>query len=216
MVARAAAELDASTVRERLSQRSPESAPSKGLQPSAVLVPLVPGPEGLELILTLRPTTLASHAGQVSFPGGRVDPADGDDRWATALREAHEEIDLDPEAVEPLGRLDDYPTITRYHVTPWVGLVDPAARLTPFPSEVADLFRVPLAHLADPERRRTMRLSRREHHERVHFYLVRPHTVWGVTAAIVTHLLEVLGVGPARGVAQATGGPNSQVPKRPW
>ncbi len=95
-----------------------------------MLVPLVRRGDDVDVLLTLRPRRLGTHGGQVSFPGGRVDPGDGD-RWGTALREAGEEIGLTARDVEPLGLVDDYRTITGYHVTPCVAFVSPGAVLTP-------------------------------------------------------------------------------------
>ncbi|MEE2779058.1 MAG: CoA pyrophosphatase, partial [Myxococcota bacterium] len=95
-----------------------------------MLVPLQSGPDGLELILTLRPSHLSSHAGQVSFPGGRVESMDTS-RWETALRETREELGLSADQVTPLGELDDLATITHFHVTPCVALVQPEAQLAP-------------------------------------------------------------------------------------
>ena len=172
------------------------------MRPAAVLVPLREGPEGLELILTLRPVHLSSHGGQVAFPGGRVDSLDTS-RWETALRETGEELGLSESQLTPLGALDDLATITHFHVTPWVALVDPAAQLLPAEDEVEEVFTVPLAHFQDPKRRRTMqmagrpgtretdRLSGRRHE--VVFFITHPHVVWGATAAMIDNLLEVLG-----------------------
>lgn len=168
--------------------------PPGRLRPAAVLVPLLCSPEGFELLFTLRPSTLSSHAGQVSFPGGRVDPGD-EDRWATALREAEEEVAIPGDAVRRVAMLDDLRTITGYHVTPCVGLVDPAVPIRAAAGEVAEVFTVPLDALLDPARVRRMHIGRGGHAERIHFYLTRPHVVWGATAAIVAHLLEVIAPG---------------------
>ncbi|MGM0574652.1 MAG: CoA pyrophosphatase [Myxococcota bacterium] len=161
------------------------------LRSAAVLVPLLPRPDGLHVVLTLRPAHLPTHAGQVSFPGGTHEASD-ESRWATALREAEEEIALPPAAVERIGLLDDYTTITGYHVTPCVGMLSPDVSLRPCPHEVEEVFTVPLAHLLDPARRRTMRTRRSTGARRLYFYLTDHQVVWGATAAILTHFLDVV------------------------
>ena len=112
------------------------------LRPAAVLVPLVRRADGLQLLLTRRADHLRSHSGQVSFPGGRCEEADPS-LAATALREAEEEVGIAPEQVEVIGYLDDYPTMTRFRVTPVVGVLDAPRRYRPDPGEVAEVFEVP-------------------------------------------------------------------------
>ncbi len=154
--------------------------------PAAVLVPLVLGPDG-GVLLTLRTAHLNRHAGQVSFPGGRIDPGDASPE-AAALREAWEEIALDPALVEIAGRLPDYVTGTGYRITPVVGLLPPDAAVSPAPDEVAAVFRLPMSVLLDraaPERRTAAYRGRERSfwvwpHER--------HYIWGATAAILVHL----------------------------
>jgi 8-oxo-dGTP pyrophosphatase MutT (NUDIX family) len=169
-------------------------APGK-LVPAAVLVPFLRG-SNPAVLLTLRTSHLTKHAGQVSFPGGRIDPGDTGPEFA-ALREAHEEIDLDPADVEITGRLGDYVTGTGYSITPVLGLL-PAGRelnglhLTPSPDEVQAVFTLPLSVLLDPaapqRRRAEFRGAWRE-------FWVWPHPehyIWGATAAILVHLAERL------------------------
>jgi 8-oxo-dGTP pyrophosphatase MutT (NUDIX family) len=115
--------------------------------PAAVLVPLVDRPEGLSVLLTKRTEHLRRHAGQVAFPGGRADP--GELPWQTALREAQEEVGLDPALVEVAGLSDPFWTRTGYVITPVVGFVSPALRVTPNPEEVAEVFEVPFSFLMD-------------------------------------------------------------------
>ena len=112
--------------------------------PAAVLVPIVNRPDGLTLLLTLRSTGLPEHAGQISFPGGRVEAEDVSLAHA-ALREATEEVGLSAERVSILGELAPYETVTGYRVTPMVGWVEPPFDLKPDPVEVADVFEAPLA-----------------------------------------------------------------------
>lgn len=158
---------------------------------AAVLVPFVMGPAP-GVLLTRRGAHLSSHAGQVSFPGGRVDPTDASAE-AAALREASEEVALDPAHVEVLGRLDDYITGTGFRITPVLGLLPNGMALDelglrPSPHEVDEVFELPLAVLLDPEApQRHAAIWRGERRE----YWVWPHPqhhIWGATAAILVNL----------------------------
>ena len=154
--------------------------------PAAVLVPIVMHAEP-SLLLTKRTSHLKKHAGQVSFPGGRIDPEDRDAE-AAALREAAEEIALDPTSVEIIGRMDDYVTGTGYSITPVLGLLPPGLLLHPSPDEVEAVFEFPFSVLLDPDAPR-----RQKQHVRGHWreYWVWPHPeyfIWGATAAIMVHL----------------------------
>lgn len=155
-------------------------------RPAAVLVPVARRAE-LSLILTARTHHLPSHAGQISFPGGKVDEDDGSPR-ETALREAEEEIGLDRRFVEPLGYLDCYRTGTGYCITPVVALVDPAATLAPNPHEVAEVFEVPLRFLFDAANHELHArvLSGRE--RRFHAMRFGAHFIWGATAGIIKNM----------------------------
>jgi len=166
-----------------------------GIRLAAVLVPIILGPAP-GVLLTRRAGHLSSHAGQVSFPGGRIDAEDASPE-AAALREAAEEIALDPALVEIVGRLADHHTVSGYRVTPVVGLL-PDGRtleslgLTPSPFEVDSVLELPMAVLLDPaapERRRGLRGG-----ETVTFW-VWPHPshfIWGATAAILVDLARRL------------------------
>jgi 8-oxo-dGTP pyrophosphatase MutT (NUDIX family) len=154
--------------------------------PAAVLVPIILRDEP-SLLLTKRTAHLKSHAGQVSFPGGRIDPED-QDAEAAALREAQEEIALNPGNVEVIGRMDDYVTGTGYVITPVLGLLPPGLTYVPSPDEVAAVFEFPFSVLLDPEAPR-----RQKQHVRGVWreYWVWPHPehfIWGATAAIMFHL----------------------------
>ncbi len=158
--------------------------------PAAVLVPVVLGPRP-SILLTKRTAHLKKHAGQVSFPGGRIDPEDAHPE-AAALREAEEEIALNPSDVEVLGRMADYVTGTGYRITPVLGLLPPGLSYRPSPDEVEAVFELPIHVLLDPN------APRREPHPvrgQMRQYWVWPHPeffIWGATAAILKHLAEKL------------------------
>ena len=160
-------------------------------QPAAVLVPIVLRPE-LTVLLTLRSPELRSHAGQISFPGGRVDP-DDNGPLACALREAREEIGLLPACVEPLGYLDSYRTGTGFQVVPVVGLVQPGFTLALDAREVAEAFEVPLRFLMDPANHR--RDSRDWRGGRRRFFYAMPYEeryIWGATAGMLRNMHQRL------------------------
>ncbi len=162
------------------------------LTPAAVLVPLVDRSEGMTVLLTQRTANLNDHAGQVSFPGGRMEPEDASAE-AAALREAFEEVGLPPALVEPVGRLDDYETRTGFLVYPVVGIVTPPFAVKPDPAEVADVFEVPLAFILDRgNHRRESRLFKGRERQ---FYVLPydDHYIWGATASMLVNLAEVLG-----------------------
>ena len=163
--------------------------------PAAVLVPIVNQPGGLTLLFTQRTAHLHDHAGQISFPGGRVDEGDVD-RTATALREAEEETGLSRSRVEIIGRLPDYDIPTGFRVTPVVGWVEPPFELRPDPFEVADVFEVPLEFFLDP--------ANHQRHSDVrngltrHYYSMAygEHNIWGATAGMLFSLYRILTAGP--------------------
>jgi 8-oxo-dGTP pyrophosphatase MutT (NUDIX family) len=158
--------------------------------PAAVLVAVVMGPAP-GVLLTKRTGHLSRHPGQVCFPGGRIDPCDADAETA-ALREAFEEIGLDPGRVEILGRLADYITGTGYRITPVLGLIPQGLKLQASPGEVEAVFELPLDVLLDPA---APRRQQREWRGRLREYWVWPHPdhcIWGATAAILVHLAQRL------------------------
>jgi 8-oxo-dGTP pyrophosphatase MutT (NUDIX family) len=164
-------------------------------KPAAVLIALVERAEGLGVILTRRADTLRSHTGQVALPGGRLDP--GETPWRAALREAHEEIGLDPECVSLVGLSTPYRTGTGYHVIPVVGFVTAPVALTPNPAEVAEIFEPPLDFLMDPANLQ-QRQGRTPAGDSRRFYAMTwgDQLIWGATAGILRALRDRL-YGPA-------------------
>ena len=159
--------------------------------PAAVLVPLVEHRSGLTVLLTQRTAHLTDHAGQVSFPGGRVEPHDAD-AVATALRETEEEIGLHRRHVEIVGQMNDYITGTGFLVTPVVGFVTPGFTLNLDPFEVAEAFEVPLDFLLDPANHARKQLM---YKGRLREYYAMPyngHYIWGATAGMIVNLARRL------------------------
>jgi 8-oxo-dGTP pyrophosphatase MutT (NUDIX family) len=159
----------------------PDEEPS----PAAVLVAITDQPAP-GLILTTRRDNLRTHAGQVAFPGGRIDP--GETPVQAALREAHEELGLNPAQVTVLGEADSYRTVTGYSVTPVVGLVPAGLDLTPNPAEVAGWFEAPLDFVLDPANQRRMSAEFRGRTR--HYYQIdwQGRRIWGATAAMLVNL----------------------------
>ena len=165
--------------------------PDALLVPAAVLVGLVEREAGLSVILTKRSDTLRAHTGQVALPGGRRDA--GESAWQTALREAREEIGLDPGYVSLVGRSTPYRTGTGYLITPVVGFVLPGFSLTPNPDEVADIFETPFGFLMDPGNYHEMEWESPTG-ERRRFYAAthEDRYIWGATAGVLRALYERL------------------------
>jgi len=159
--------------------------------PAAVLIPILLRDTGLTILFTLRTPHLAAHAGQISFPGGRVDAVDRDS-IATALREAHEEISLAADAVEVIGRLDRYITRTGYAIDPIVGFVDSNFAAEPDPFEVAEVFEVPLEFLLAPSNRRTELRTVEDGLRQFSVFTYGKYRIWGATAGMLVNFIEVL------------------------
>jgi 8-oxo-dGTP pyrophosphatase MutT (NUDIX family) len=163
---------------------------SRPLTASAVLIALLEREDGPHILLTRRAEHLRSHAAQVSFPGGRCDADDGTCS-ATALREAQEEVGLDPQRVKIIGFLDDYPTLTGFRITPVVGHVaHPPAVWLPAPDEVADVFELPLHMALDPQTYTRKILSRGGIELPFYEFDYRGHRVWGATAGLLYMLAQ--------------------------
>ena len=165
--------------------------PGQSLRRAAVLVPLVEQGGELTLLLTKRSPSLADHAGQISFPGGRIESSDKSVA-AAALREAQEEVGLDPESVRLIGELDTYLVRTGYQVFPQVGLVQGPLQLVPDESEVEEAFEVPLGFFLRPGAKQ--RHSRMFRGKERHFfaYPYGDYYIWGATAGMIGNLVEIL------------------------
>ena len=161
------------------------------IRPAAVLIGVIPRAEGPTVLLTKRPDTMAAHPGQVAFPGGKVD-RDDDDAVAAALREAEEEVGVEPDKVELIARSAPYITGTAFRITPVVGVLPDSFEARPDPTEVADVFEAPLDFLFNVA----------NHREGSAFYKGRQRTyvempwqgfrIWGVTAGIIRVLYQQL------------------------
>ena len=165
--------------------------PSQPLRAAAVLVGLIEREAGYSVLLTRRSDSLRSHTGQVAFPGGRQDP--GERPWETALREAHEEVGLEPHFVSLAGLSTPYETGSGYLITPVVGFVRPGFQLAPNPGEVADIFETPFGFLMDPANYEE-REGRAPSGEVRRFYATThdDRYIWGATAGILRALYERL------------------------
>jgi len=199
--AAASVELDLDEIRRRLAAAAPAAEALAGdlgaageraaLTPASVLVPIVAHRESLTVLFTRRTAHLRAHSGQISFPGGRVEPQDLDAR-ETALRETQEEIGLARERIELIGTLSEYHTRTGYRITPVVGVVAPPFTLQADPQEVDAVFEVPLTFLLDP---RNHQRHTRAFQGRMISYFAMPygeHYIWGATAAMLVNLYRQL------------------------
>jgi 8-oxo-dGTP pyrophosphatase MutT (NUDIX family) len=159
--------------------------------PAAVLVALVDRPGGLTVLLTQRASQLANHAAQISFPGGRLEESDPDIASA-AVREAQEEIGLDPARVRVFGYLPDHLVISGFRVTPVLSLVTPPFEIVPNPAEVAEVFEVPVSHLFDRNNHKA-RLRRVGDEDLLLFDIpFEGHSIWGATAGMLLTFVRMV------------------------
>ncbi len=182
-------------IRAILADRDRHRKDDPGLVCAAVLIPLLCKDGEWHVLLTQRTQSVEHHKGQISFPGGACDPEDENLR-ATALRETYEEIGVPPEAVAVLGALDDFPTVTGFVVTPYVGVIPHPFAYRLNTHEVEAVIEVPLSFLRDPAH---LRMEQREHGGRIYDvhawdYRLGPHTytVWGATAHMLKNLIELM------------------------
>lgn len=165
-----------------------------GLREAAVLVPLLEGESGPELVLTKRSGMVSTHRGEIAFPGGGRDPEDSD-LWATALREVQEEIGLKREHVSPIGHLDPLVTVgSRFLLTPCVGILQESAEIVPASLEVDRILQVPIARLLEPAvfREEIWPWPGGERRSVYFFELDEDDVIWGATGRIIFRLLQIL------------------------
>ncbi len=188
--------LDAPRPRPERGDGDLNGAPSptgRVLRPAAVLAPLIVRETGVSVVLTRRADHLSSHAGQISFPGGRQNLAE--ELHETALRESEEEIGLPASHVRLIGRFDPYETVTGFEITPFVGLVEPGVDFRPDPSEVAEIFETPFDFLMNPANHV---LEERMFAGQLRRYYAMPHDgryIWGATAGLLKALADRFNTG---------------------
>jgi len=178
-------------VRQALAHHRRHIVVGSELTCAAVLLPLLYKEGQWHVLFTQRTQDVEHHKGQISFPGGACEPFDPD-LAATALRETDEEIGVPPRLVRVLGALDDFPTITHFLVTPFVGLVPYPLVYSPNPYEVEAVLEVPLSFFVDPA---GLRVEEREHEGQIFdvlFWDYGPHTIWGATARILKGFLDLI------------------------
>lgn len=181
--------VDPDVVASRLAAHEPRSLEIEGFRRASVLVPLLYGPDGTELLFTVRAARLKSHAGEIAFPGGRVDP--GETHLQAALRETEEEVGLHVSPDQVLGRLSDHPSPAGYVATPIVAHLPWPQEMKLNPAEVDAVFTVPLAELAAIEPQ--TRVAELERYRRLLYsYPWGEYLIWGFTGNVVRDLLEVL------------------------
>ncbi|MEX2536164.1 MAG: CoA pyrophosphatase [Trueperaceae bacterium] len=187
-------------LRGALRRREPKRLEIPGFRQAAVLVPILQGPEGLELLFTVRGEMLTHHAGQIAFPGGGLEADETPEEGA--VRETREEIGLEVPVRSIIGRLSDHPSPARFIATPVVAVLLWPQPLEPNPSEVAEVFSVPLSELGGIVPRweeRVLEGMRR----RIHYYVWGERLIWGFTGNVVKELLDLLPGGGARFVSSS-------------
>jgi 8-oxo-dGTP pyrophosphatase MutT (NUDIX family) len=176
---------------EEVTSRSRITIDRSDLTKAAVLVPIVFRAGEPFLIVTKRTMNVATHKGQISFPGGVREPGDKDE-IENALRETREEIGISPSSTTVIGLLDDYATTTGFAVTPVVGIVEPDVEFAPDPVEVAEIIEVSIADLQNPKHHELVTVEYEEFGYMYHRYQVGSHIIWGATAGIIHVFLNAL------------------------
>ena len=180
-------------IKRRLAAYEPHELVSDGAARAAVLIPLYVHRDEIHVVLTKRTNRVEAHKGEISFPGGAVDPEDAD-LMMTALRESTEEIGLLREHVEVIGRVDDLVTNTNFHVTPFVGAIDSALApylWQPHEAEVAEVIEVPLSHLRDSNSLVTLPRLRGSEVILTSAFVFGQHEIWGATFRMLSNFLRV-------------------------
>jgi 8-oxo-dGTP pyrophosphatase MutT (NUDIX family) len=175
-------------LRKILSARPAMEIEAPHLKRAAVLVPLVPNEHGWSLLFSLRSVNLTAHSGQISFPGGGVNP--GEALEAAAIREAHEEVGIAAERVEIIGRLDDLVTHSGFLVAPFAGVIDQRIDYVLQSSEVDEVFEVPIEALLSPQQPEVSYVTFRNKRYPVYYYRYERHEIWGLTGRILKHFLD--------------------------
>jgi mutator protein MutT len=168
-----------------LPQQSPQ--PATGLRQSAVLVPLVFSANQLNILFTRRALTLAHHPGQISFPGGMLEP--GESAADAALRETEEEIGISPQRIRLLGTLPAHNTLTGFQIQPYLGLMHAGQNYQLSSAEVSEVFEVPLSFFLPPQHRLQLTVPLRGKSRQIHFMPYQDKLIWGATAAIIQQLV---------------------------
>lgn len=187
--ASAPASLSPGALRDALSARERRDLDLDRFAPASVLIPVLAFDGPLRVVLTVRTAHVEHHKNQISFPGGHQE--DGESDAEAALRETHEEVGIEPGAVEMLGRLDDVYTISDYRVTPFVGWIERPVTMSPNPRETETILEVPIADLLNPKQHRHDDAQWHGRPIRMHFYYWNSHIIWGVTGMILAQFLDV-------------------------